>query len=55
MGNSNLKKITGRTLIFNLQQAETYEGRVTGNNHSCDKIQVPHGWKGSRVLVVLIK
>ena len=53
MGNKNLIPINQRVFVFTLGDVEVFEGRVTGNNNSTDKIQVPFGWKGKKVLVVL--
>ncbi len=54
MARKNLRKTAYKGLEFNLKDVEIFQGKVTGNNKSCSKIQVPLGWKGKKVLVVMI-
>jgi hypothetical protein len=49
------RKIKYRTLNLSIQDVEIIERRAGANNKFCDRVNVPLGWKGKKVLVVLLK
>lgn len=55
MSKQNLKLIRQRAIELNLREVEIYKTQVVGNNKFCDKIHVPIGWKGKKVLVVMLE
>ncbi len=55
MSRQNLKLIRKGVIELSLREVEIYKTRVVGNNKFCDKIHVPLGWKGKKVLMVMLE